>query len=248
MEKPLYPSTYMRITQGYMMGTHIDSYAIDEAGKDTGISSLKAPFTGVIKKIYKSDANEVWLESVDKVLYPDGTQDYMTILFVHDNNVDNLFIGQVINKGTEFYQEGVKGEASGNHCHIECGQGKFTGTGWHQNTKGYWSINNGKKPEECLWIDDSINIINDMGYNFKKIIPVETTPPTEKPAETKPSQPTTSPTEKPAETKPSQPSTPATTEPKKETTTTNKPKLIFTCSKDDLYAINLKKGQKLYLE
>ena len=156
----------------------------------------------------------------------------MTILFVHDNNVDNLFIGQVINKGTEFYQEGVKGEASGNHCHIECGQGKFTGTGWHQNTKGYWSINNGKKPEECLWIDDSITIINDMGYNFKKIIPVATTPPTEKPAETKPSQP----------------STPATTEPKKETTTTNKPKLIFTCSKDDLYAINLKKGQKLYLE
>ena len=29
MEKPLYPSPYMRITQGYMIGTHKDSYAID---------------------------------------------------------------------------------------------------------------------------------------------------------------------------------------------------------------------------
>ena len=67
MEKPLYPSPYMRITQGYMIGSHKDSYAIDEGGMDTGIDHIKAPFTGVIKKIYTADANEVWLESSDKV-------------------------------------------------------------------------------------------------------------------------------------------------------------------------------------
>ena len=50
MEKPLYPSQYMRITQGYMQGTHQDSYAIDEAGSDAGIDYMKAPFTGIIKK------------------------------------------------------------------------------------------------------------------------------------------------------------------------------------------------------
>jgi hypothetical protein len=32
MEKPLYPSKNMRITQRYNAGSHIDSYAIDEAG------------------------------------------------------------------------------------------------------------------------------------------------------------------------------------------------------------------------
>ena len=85
MERPLYPSPYMRITQGYGVGTHRDSYAIDDGGMDTGIDNIKAPFTGIIKKIYTADANEVWLESVDQVLYPDGTIDYMTILFVHDN-------------------------------------------------------------------------------------------------------------------------------------------------------------------
>ncbi len=169
MEKPLFPSKYMRITQGYMEGTHQDSYAIDNAGKDTGISEIYAPFTGIIKKIYPNDANEVWLASIDKVEYPDGTIDYMTILFAHDNDVSNLFVGKRINKGEVFYQEGTKGNTTGNHCHIECGKGKFTGSGWHKNKANYWSIMNSKKPEECLWIDDSIKILNNYQYSFKKI-------------------------------------------------------------------------------
>ena len=36
MEKPIYPSPYMRITQGYNEGTHVDSFALDEAGMDSG--------------------------------------------------------------------------------------------------------------------------------------------------------------------------------------------------------------------
>ena len=168
MEKPLFPSKYIRITQGYNEGTHKDSYAIDNAGKDSGISDIYAPFTGIIKKIYSNDANEVWLESIDKVIYPDGTIDYMTIMFAHDNNIDNLFVGKRIKQNEVFYQEGTKGNVTGNHCHIECAKGKFTGTGWYKNNSGYWSINNGEKPEECLWIDDSITVLNSK-YKFKKI-------------------------------------------------------------------------------
>ena len=169
MEKPIFPCKYMRITQGYNEGTHKDSYAIDNAGKDTTISDIYAPFTGIIKKIYTTDANEVWLESADKVIYPDGTVDYMTILFAHDNDVSDLFVGKRINKGEIFYQEGTKGNATGNHCHIECGKGRYTGTGWCKNNSGYWSINNSKKPEECLWIDNSIVILDNHNYIFKKI-------------------------------------------------------------------------------
>lgn len=183
MEKPLFPCKHMRITQGYNEGTHNSSYAIDNAGKDTGIENIYAPFTGIIKKIYQSDANEVWLESKDKVEYPNGTIDYMTILFAHDNDVTDLFVGKQINKDEIFYQEGTKGNATGNHCHIECGRGKFTGNGWYQNSSGYWGINNSEKPENCLWIDDSIEIIDNNGYNFKKIstevvnkVPKEETP------------------------------------------------------------------------
>ena len=149
MEKPIFPSNYMRITQGYMEGSHKDSYAIDNADKDGGISNVYAPFTGVIKKIYPNDANEVWLESEDIVEYPDGTKDYMTIMFAHANDIQNLFVGKRIHQKENFYKEGTKGNATGNHYHMECGRGKFAGNGWHKNNAGYWSINNGKNQKNA---------------------------------------------------------------------------------------------------
>lgn len=228
MEKPLFPSKYMRITQGYDEGTHKNSFAIDNADKDSGISNIYAPFTGIIKKIYSTDANEVWLESVDKVEYPDGTVDYLTILFAHANDVDNLFVGKLIKKGEAFYKEGTKGNASGNHCHIECGRGKFTGSGWHKNEAGYWSINNGKKPEECLWIDDSITIISNNAYNFKKI----STTPVEKENLIKP------------EDKPEK--LPEKEKPKKELSSNNE--FTFTAPKSDLYGVYLKENQQLTIK
>lgn len=173
MEKPMYPIKTIRITQRDHQGTHADCFATDEAGPDGGISSLFAPFTGIIKKIYSKDANEVWLESIEPVLFADGTKDYMTIMFCHDNDVSNLWVGKIIKQGEVFYQEGTKGYATGNHCHFECAKGKFTGTGWHKDNAGYWSINNGKLVTDCLFVDDSYNIIQTLGLNFKNVKSVE---------------------------------------------------------------------------
>ena len=222
MEKPLYPSKNMRITQRYNTGSHIDSYAIDEAGQDSNISTLYAPFTGIIKKIYLEDANEVWLESIEPVEYPDGTIDYMTIMFAHSNDVSNLFVGKKIKRKEPFYSEGTKGNATGNHCHIECGKGKFIGTGWYKNNGGSYSINNKKKPEECLWIDESIKVIDSKGLNFKRI-KTQTT-------ELKP------------------PSQEIPNEEQKNVVETDDKELIFTSPKKDLYGIFLEKNDKLYLK
>lgn len=221
MEKPLYPSKYMRITQGYNADSHVDSYAIDEAGLNSEISTLNAPFTGIIKKIYTQDANEIWLESTEPVEYPDGTIDYMTIMFAHSNDVSNLFVGQKINRKQPFYTEGTKGNATGNHVHIECGKGKFTGTGWYKNSNGNYSINNGKKPEECLWIDDSINVINNNNLNFKKITEQTTLEPSSNIPESEETQ---------------------------SQTELEDPKLIFVCPKKDLYGIYLEENDQLYLK
>lgn len=233
MEKPLYPSYYMRITQGYNMGTHKSSFAIDDAGKDQGIAKLRAPYTGMIKKIYQNDANEVWLESIEPVEYPDGTIDYMTIMFAHANDVSNLFVGQKINQGEEFYSEGTKGNASGNHCHIECGKGKFLGTGWYRNDNGYYSINNGKRPEECLWLDEKVTVLDNNNYNFKMLNTVENTTNSSDNVEKNNDD---------AQKTNNNPQVPV------DNTQEIKAKLIFTCEKDDLYGIYLKKDQKLYLE
>ena len=165
----MYPMKVIKITQKHGEGTHKSCFAVDDGGIDSGISNVYAPFTGVIKKIYTADANEVWLESINKVEYPDGTKDYMTIMFAHDNSVTSLYVGKVINQGEVFYQEGTKGNATGNHLHFECAKGKFTKSGWYQDASGYWSIINGKLATDCLWIDDTYNIINTRGYSFKKV-------------------------------------------------------------------------------
>lgn len=230
MEKPIFPSKNMRITQGYQEGSHKDSFAIDNAGRTTNIEKIQAPYTGIIKKIYPNDANEVWLESVNEVEYPDGTIDYMTIMFAHANDVSDLFVGKRIEQGEEFYSEGTKGNATGNHCHIECGKGRFLGTGWHKTTSGYYAINNGKKPEECLWIDKTINQINNHGYVFKTI-PIEDTDIKENESEKKN-------IEEQLESE----------EGENETTPEQSPKLIFTCPNKGLYGIYLDKGQNLYIK
>lgn len=170
MQYAMYPCKVIRITQKDHEGTHSACWAVDEAGVDGGISNFIMPFDGTVKKLYPSDANEVWIQSDSKVKYADGTEDYMTIMFAHDNDISNLKVGQKIKAGTIFYQEGTKGKASGNHVHFECGKGKFTGSGWYQDASGAWSIINGKKATDCLWIDDSYTIMNTRGYTFKKVV------------------------------------------------------------------------------
>ncbi len=90
MEKAVFMMDYLNISQKANSSfSHQGDKAIDISGKDTGIEPLKAPFTGVIKKIY-TNVNAVWLESASKVKYADGTIDYMTILTMHDNDISNL--------------------------------------------------------------------------------------------------------------------------------------------------------------
>lgn len=168
MEYAMYPSKHIRITQKDHEGTHIACWAVDEAGKDSGAGNIIAPVTAIVKKIY-AYSNEVWLQSKSKVKYADGTEDYMTILFCHDNSVTSLYVGKEIKQGEVFYQEGTKGNANGNHLHFECGKGKFSGTGWYQDSSGSWSIINGKKVTECLWIDDTYQVIDTKGYKFRNV-------------------------------------------------------------------------------
>lgn len=220
MEKPIYPLKNLRITQGYQEGTHRNSYAIDNAGLNNEIEDVYAPFSGTIKKIYEEDANEVWLESDNPVEYPDGTIDYMTVLFAHDNDISDLYVGKKVAQGKIFYQEGTKGNAIGNHCHIECGKGKFIEPGWLKNENGYYVIINGKKPEECFWLKKDTNIIDDYGYTFQTLEdnPVEILTPEIKENVTE------------------------------QESTSDEPLLIYTCTKTGLYGIYLKENEQVFLK
>lgn len=168
MERILFPMRTMNITTGMNMASHVGSNAIDIAGKDSGIENIYAPFSGTIKKIYEF-GHTVWLESSAPVLFADGTKNYATASFTHDNNVNNLKVGQKIKQGQAFYQEGTAGVAFGNHVHLEIAKGKFSGSGWYLNRYGVWTINNSYDPTKAFWLDN-VNILNGFGYTWKKVV------------------------------------------------------------------------------
>jgi hypothetical protein len=165
-QKILFPMEYMNITTGINEASHVGSNAIDCAGSDAGIDYVNAPFKGVIKKIYPF-GHTVWLESLEPVEFADGTIDYATASFTHDNIVTDLSVGQVVQQWQIFYQEGTAGNATGNHIHLEIGRGRFTGTGWYQNANGNWVINNSYIPYNAFFLRDTI-VINGRNYPWKK--------------------------------------------------------------------------------
>lgn len=166
MQDILFPMKFLRITQAYGAKTitHKLGFPVDNAGKDASVGDVLAPFDGVIKKIYPN-GNSVWLESTSKVKAADGTVDYFTVVFTHDNDVSNLRVGQKIKQGNSFYQEGTN-NAVGNHVHIEIGRGKFKSPGWYLKN-GQWIINNPYKPEKAFLLKD-VTILNTGGLSWKK--------------------------------------------------------------------------------
>lgn len=164
MEKAILNVDNLYISQG-MNGTfsHKGDLAIDI----TNCSYLKAPFTGIIKRIYEN-CNAVWLESKEKVEYADGTIDYMTIMTLHDNDISNLKVGKEIKQGEIYYHPGIKGNATGSHIHMSICRGKFTGNGWYKNTYGNWCSNNQYDIAKSLFLHIDVKVINGW-YNWKKI-------------------------------------------------------------------------------
>ena len=181
-----YPVRYMNITQNYSdsyshaphsQGTPAD-YPIDDACSDSGRDWFYCPCDEMrVAHIYgvgKSGTNTIWLESTSPVVTPCG-EDYVTIQVIHpnDDTLSGISEGQVFQRGDKMFLEGNDGNATGYHFHIAVGTGKFTGSGWTQNSNGSWvNQTTGKqiKPEEAFWIDESFTtIINDDGIAFKNL-------------------------------------------------------------------------------
>ncbi|MBR5446510.1 MAG: hypothetical protein IKV57_10315 [Clostridia bacterium] len=121
----LFPADSMRITQtAFDTYSHMRQNAIDMQPTN---SMAFAPFNA---KIVRMDpgygpCNGVWIQSVDKVRYADGSYDYMTVLFMHDDNISNLSVGQMLTQGEYFYQSGTTGNSSGAHIHLAVYRGQY---------------------------------------------------------------------------------------------------------------------------
>ena len=182
MQKVRFPMEYLRVTQGRGTGSHLGTKAIDFGGKDGGSDKLYAPCDMRVIRIRDESktSGEMYCESTEKVLYRDGTVDYVNFTFIHDN-VFNFKAGATIPQGTYFYDEG--GMSGGNpsglatHVHVEAGRGKF-GTTWPQQTKtvyGTWHTNyNPVNLEDVFLLGPDVIIKDTGGYSWGKDIPVST--------------------------------------------------------------------------
>ena len=184
MEKIMYPLKNMWITCIPGQYLHKYSQALDDQGKNYAtIDKVYAPFTGKVVRKYPSEC-EIWFESIDKVEFADGTIDYATIILGHKDKYDDIKENVIYKQGEVIYSEGTRaGNKIGGadrHVHFEICAGKTTGSGWKKSPDGTWNLVNGKKPTDCYFIDDSINIIKTGGLNFKKIETQKVTTPVER--------------------------------------------------------------------
>lgn len=168
MEKAKFPMPTMNITQGYDMGTHKGTYAIDMAGEDSGIDWVLAPFTCKVMHVEsnRSYGNWYWVESVEPVLCANGEVTKLTAMFGHDNKMRHKK-GDIIKQGEHLCAEGTSGHATGNHCHMEIGKGNYVGT-WYPNKYGVYMLYNEVKPNEYLCLPDNYRVIKNGGYKWTK--------------------------------------------------------------------------------
>lgn len=170
MEKAILNVDILYISQG-MNDTY--SHNGDLAIDISKLKYLRAPFTGIIKKIYPK-CNGVWLESVEKVEYSNGIKDYMTIMTLHDNDISGLYVGKKIKQGEIYYHPGNKGISTGSHIHIAVGKGKYVSNGWYKGlyqpkVKTYaWLVYNQYDITKALFLSNDVKIKKKV-YNWQTI-------------------------------------------------------------------------------
>lgn len=147
--------------------SHAGTQNFDVVGAN-GNRNIFAPFDCVIKKIYSGTTygNTVIIESLDKVKYADGTLDFMSMAFAHDNDISDLYEGRVVRQGEIFYQTGNYGNATGVHSHVTCIRGKYQNDFWTKTSYGTYSSPNGIAPTSALFVSKNTKIVQTMGLNF----------------------------------------------------------------------------------
>lgn len=152
--------------------TQYDNGSYSHQGSDawditSGTAGIKDAYYAPVDLVCKAiDLNYAftWWESVNKVKFADGTIDYVTMMFGHDDTI-NATVGMTIKKGTQIGNMGTGGNATGVHCHIEVAKGQYKGK-WYKNSEGVYCLYNSIKFYDAFFMD-GVQIINVDCDKFK---------------------------------------------------------------------------------
>jgi len=157
-EMAIFVAESLVVTQGaYDDYSHMKQNAIDITPTERAV---RAPFNATVVRIDPSEyaCNAVWIQSNEKVRYADGSYDYMTVLFMHDNNISDIYVGRGIAQGEYFYQSGDYGVSSGKHVHVACYRGQY-----HKKMR----LGSGDVyAEDAFFLPDDTYIYNDYGLEW----------------------------------------------------------------------------------
>ncbi len=174
-----FPMKTMNITQGNNgQYSHQGVTALDIAGKDTGIEPTFAPCSMRYKwHDSAANGNAIFFESVNKVMFADGSIDYVTFMFIHDNYIGDILAlankGHVFAQWEEFGDEGTAGRATGNHCHFEVAKGRYSRPYDGPNLYGVYCLHNSISADKACVVD-GVTIRNGNGMSWKKAADVKT--------------------------------------------------------------------------
>lgn len=163
MQNVIFPMRTINITQRALDSfSHKNLEAWDIAGADTGIESAYAPCrVKVLAKLpYETTgfSNTVFFGSCDKNGNPEavrtenGEVRVLTFAMTHDNDISDINPGTVYESGEAIYQEGTKGNATGNHIHLEVAEG--------------WQYKKVKR-KDGVWETPNITHIADVFFKLK---------------------------------------------------------------------------------
>ena len=162
----LCPFTDMYITQGSGGAySHAGTMANDVRGAESGVRyPYYAPCDVKCIKTYPESGQAMW-QSLEKVRFANGKIDYATFVTCHDDSFD-AYAGLVVPQGNQLGNMGMKGNATGVHCHIEISQS--ADTSWWKNQYGNYQFNNEYDTDDCYFVDNT-NILQGMGGSWKHL-------------------------------------------------------------------------------
>ena len=157
-ELAIFVAQSLLVTQGAFDDySHMNQNALDI---QPAVRAVYAPFNAKVVRIDAgvSSCNAVWIESTSKVRYADGTYDYMTMCFLHDNDISDITLGQALTQGEYFYDSGDYGISSGRHVHIVAYRGTYNSSMKLGSGDVY--------VEDALFLPDDTYIYNDYGLEW----------------------------------------------------------------------------------
>lgn len=128
IEVILWPQTFFNLSQGFdnsrLWLSHEGTYALDNGGK----APIYAPVSLICMGRYNLlKGNELLFQSLEKVLFADGSTDYLTLDIWHSNDISKIKVGSIFRQGELICMSGNNGIGNGGeHLHIEAGKGKPT--------------------------------------------------------------------------------------------------------------------------